>query len=81
MLTGKTKHGANSLDPKALFHAINGHAWHSDFFFALTAPGQKNGIRRRGLSFGDQLILISLMQRGEEQRSLCFWHLFFVLIL
>jgi hypothetical protein len=24
MLTGKTKHGANRLDPKALFHAING---------------------------------------------------------
>ena len=57
------------------------NARHSDFYDTFTASGRTNGLRRRGLNIGGQLTFISLMQREAEQHSLCFWHLFFVLIL
>lgn len=71
-----------SLEPESsLRSGSRKAARHSDFYDILAGFGQKNDSGGRGHKLVTSAISDQLIQLKEELRSLCDWHLFFVLIL
>ncbi len=79
--SGKGHRLANRWDPKVLFRPLSGVWWAAlRHFDARPFHRQEYGEGGRGSVLESRLLSKSLMQREEEQRRKCGWHLFFALI-